>query len=91
MIGIKSIWGRYKGGVLEGAGKVQLLDETETVLHGNFVKGKLHGLVRGMDFKEGRLTFAGKFKRGRPSGKCWKSKIGLTLYYKMSSSIIYGQ
>ena len=67
---------------------MQLLDETETVLHGNFVKGKLHGLVRGMDFKEGRLTFVGKFKRGRPSGKCWKSKIELTAYYNMSSFII---
>ena len=44
------------------------MDETETVLHGNFVKGKLHGNVRGLTFKEGQLTFIGKFKKGRPSG-----------------------
>ena len=79
-LGIKLIWGRYKGGVLEGAGKVQLMDETETVLHGNFVKGKLHGNVRGLTFKEGQLTFIGKFKNGRPSGKCWKCKICLKMY-----------
>ena len=56
------------------------MDETETVLHGNFVKGKLHGNVRGLTFKEGQLTFIGKFKNGRPSGKCWKGKIYLKIY-----------
>ena len=72
------IWGKYKAGVIEGAGKIQLTDECETVLHGNFVNGKLHGLVRGLSLKENQLTFIGRFKRGYPTGYCWK---GTSLHY----------
>jgi len=73
--GIKSIWGKYKAGVLEGAGKVHLMDECETVLHGNFLSGKLHGLVRGLSFKENQLTFIGRFKKGYPTANCWKAVL----------------
>ena len=74
-LGIHTIWGKYKAGILEGEGKVQLMDYCETVLHGTFVNGKLHGPVRGLSFKEGQLTFIGRFKRGRPTGNCWKGII----------------
>ena len=66
------MWGKYRAGILEGTGKVQLMDNFETVLEGRFVNGKLHGPVRGLAFKEGQLTLVGRFKNGRPIGNFWK-------------------
>ena len=48
--GIKAIWGNYKNGVLSGLGKADLLDQN-CVLEGHFVKGRLHGPVRGLTNK----------------------------------------
>ena len=70
--GIRSVWGKYKAGILEGKGKVQLMDTYDTVLEGRFVNGKLHGPVRGLSFREGQLTFAGRFKNGSLAGYCWR-------------------
>ena len=48
--GIKEIWGKYKGGFLNGPGKATLF-EGDCTLQGNFVNGKLHGPVRGLTSK----------------------------------------
>ena len=45
--GIKIIWGKYRGGLLNGPAKVTLLDG-DCTLEGDFVNGKLHGPVRGL-------------------------------------------
>ena len=55
--GIKVIWGKYKGGLLSGQGKVSLMDG-DCTLEGNFTNGKLHGPVRG-------LTSRGKITQGQ--------------------------
>ena len=49
-MGLKEIWGKYKGGLLNGPGKATLL-EGDCTLHGNFVNGMLHGPVRGTNSK----------------------------------------
>jgi hypothetical protein len=49
-IGVKCIWGKYQGGVLNGPGKVELLNE-DCTLEGQFVNGFLHGPVRGLNAK----------------------------------------
>ena len=69
------MWGKYRAGILEGTGKIQLIDNYETILEGRFVNGKLHGPVRGFGFKEGLLTLAGRFKNGHPVGNFWKGII----------------
>ena len=80
IIGIKSIWGKYRAGVLEGLGKVVLMDTCETVLQGNFRDGKLHGFVKGISLKEGILSFIGRFQKGRPVGNCWKGNGRIPKY-----------
>ena len=49
-MGLKEIWGKYKGGLLNGPGKATLLGG-DCTLQGNFVNGKLHGPVRGTNSK----------------------------------------
>ena len=53
--GLKTIWGKFKGGRLNGPGKATLLDG-DCTLEGNFKDGKLHGPVRGVTLKGKILT-----------------------------------
>jgi hypothetical protein len=46
-IGVKCIWGKYKDGLLNGRGQVELLNE-DCTLAGQFVNGFLHGPVKGL-------------------------------------------
>ena len=70
--GIHCIRAKYGGGVAQGDARIYLMDTFETVLEGNFVNGKLHGLVRGLSFNEKKLTFVGSFHEGQVVGNCWK-------------------
>ena len=82
--GVHSIWGFYKAGVLTGLGRARLLPKGHSkdilfdgiVLEGPFVRGRLHGLVRGLSFKDGSLLWVGKFVSGRPVGNCWMAVQG---------------
>lgn len=72
--GLKTIWGKFKGGYLNGPGKATLLDG-DCTLKGNFKDGKLHGPVIGLTSK-GRLAWAGLFKNGVPHGASWRGVEG---------------
>jgi len=71
--GVLTVIGEYTDGVLDGQGKLKMLDDS--VIHGWFSCGYFHGPARGVS-AEGRLEFIGQYRAGIPSGCCWTSVRG---------------
>ena len=62
--------GEFKQNLLQGYGCLLHLKSGERV-EGHFRDSCLHGIVRRLD-SDGKLTFVGRYRNGRPVGKCWK-------------------
>ena len=62
--------GGFRRNLLQGHGVLLLLRSGERV-EGHFRDSCLHGLARRTD-PDGNLAFVGRYRNGRPVGKCWR-------------------
>jgi len=72
-LGVNHITGYYQNGVLNGRGKLFMIDTT--VREGWFQQGYVHGPIRGLTL-DGQLDYAGWYTAGIPSGYSWKNVRG---------------
>ncbi|XP_023336392.1 uncharacterized protein LOC111707507 isoform X2 [Eurytemora carolleeae] len=72
-LGVLAVSGNYRDGVLQGLGRVHMLDES--IWDGWFLNGKLHGPVRGY-CKVAGMIWLGYYGGGSPTGPCWRRVEG---------------
>ncbi len=72
--------GTFRNSLLQGPGQLTFL-ATGDRIDGHFRDSCLHGLARRLD-EEGRVSFVGRYRNGRPYGFCWKMTeyAGFALY-----------
>ena len=74
-MGVKAIYGRYRGGRLWGQGKLVLADGTtrQGWFQGGWMQGPCRGCRQDGDQK---VEFIGHYRAGRPHGVCWTMTKG---------------
>jgi len=77
--GIASLTGDWQSGLLTGRGTISRDDSSK--LEGRFKGSQMHGLARRTEVKKFRtfrqqVTWLGRFKGGKPTGRIWEWKEG---------------
>lgn len=73
-LGVSSILGNYREGILSGRGKVTMTDGS--VREGWFQHGYFHGPARGSWIGFNEVNFIGHYKSGLPTGVVWTKMVG---------------
>jgi len=72
-VGVESIVGIYKDGLISGKGKLFMKDKS--IREGSFQHGYFHGPTRGIH-PNGELNYIGRYNAGIPYGMTWMSVKG---------------